>query len=169
MFVAVQPDERQRLVDVLGDRGPVLALHARSERDVGRDVTMREERVVLEHQPEAPAMGWHARKIFAIERDAPAVRRQQTGDGPQHGALPAATRSEQRDDLARRDVEIDIVDGHRGAERHPQTVDVEGAQNSPRPGVRKRSIVKMATAVITMSTVLIAIAAPKLAAPAWDR
>src|SRR5262249_12483405 len=168
-LIPCEPDELQGVAYVLRDRSPLVALHARTERDIAGDVAMREQRVVLEHQSQTPPVRRYTRQIGAVDRDATLVGRHETGDSAEHRALAATTRAQQREDLARGHVQVDGIQCDRVAVGHSESLDVEGAQNSPRPGVRKRSIVKIAIAVISMSKVLIAIAAPKFAAPACDR
>ena len=169
MLVSLETDERERGANLVVDRGAVFALHPRAERDVAGDVAVREQRIVLEHQAQSPKVRRLAGEVGAVDRDPSAIRRDQSGDRAEDRALAASARTEERDDLARRDIEVDTVDGHGLPVGDPQAVDPERAQNSPRPGARNRSIRKIDVAVITISTVLIAIAAPKFDAPASDR
>ena len=71
-----------------------------AEGDVALDAQVREERVLLEDEPDAPVLGRAAgRRIepdLVIDRD-PAGRPRQPGDRPQHGALPGAGGPDERD------------------------------------------------------------------------
>ena len=70
-------------------RDPLLA----AEGDVPLDAQVREERVLLEHQADAPflgrAAGLRVEPDLAVERD-PAVRLREPGDRAQHRALARA-------------------------------------------------------------------------------
>ena len=54
--------------------------------------------------------GGDVRDVDPVEQDAPARRALEAGDHPQRRRLPAAGRAEQREELARRHVEVDAVD-----------------------------------------------------------
>jgi hypothetical protein len=51
----------------------MVAAHPKAEADVAGDVVVREERVILEDEPDATAVGRHAREISAVEKDASLV------------------------------------------------------------------------------------------------
>jgi len=74
---------------------------------------VREQREVLEHQPEAALMDRHARQVAPVERHRSRVGCFQSGDDAQQRRLAAAGRAEQADDLAGVGVERDIVEDAR--------------------------------------------------------
>ena len=92
--------------------GPRVASRAmprtrKRERDVVEHRHVRPDRIGLEHHRQAarvPAAGDDCRQrrrtTRAVDRDAPAGRPLQTGDGTQRRRLAAAGRAEQRDVLA---------------------------------------------------------------------
>jgi len=59
----------------------------------------------------------------------------EAGDQPQGRRLPASRRSEQREKLARVNLEIDGIDGGHGTEalRHPDKLDVRRRGDGPEP------------------------------------
>ena len=75
---------------------------------------MREQQVVLEDDADRSLLHRHADRVGrlvqhdAVERDAPSVDGQQSGEGTQHGRLARTVRPQQGDDLAWCDAEIDI-------------------------------------------------------------
>ena len=104
-FVAIQGDQRQHLLHTAGNLGLRQSLHAQPERDVGRDVLVREERIVLEHEAEVAPVYGDVVHVPACEGHGPGVGRLQTGHDAQQGGLAASARPEQADDLARLDRE----------------------------------------------------------------
>ena len=78
-----------------------------AELDVPLHRHVREQRVVLEHEPDGsilrrqvdPASGVEPHVV--IQRDASRLRSQEPGDRPQHGALARPGRAHQRERLAR--------------------------------------------------------------------
>ena len=101
---AREADELQRLRDARVALGTGKAAHPGPEPDVARHVTVWEQRGVLEHEADAPAVGRHLCDVDAVEEDAARRRLLQAGDHPQHGGLAGAARAEQREPLARRDL-----------------------------------------------------------------
>ncbi len=87
------PEPREQFVDAF----------APSVGDVRAHVQVREERVLLEHQPDAPLLGLqiHATRrvepAFVAERDDPAHRTRQPGGDAQRRGLPRAGRPDERD------------------------------------------------------------------------
>src|SRR5579864_1813646 len=80
---------------------------------------MLEEADVLEGPPHA-ALGDRVRRLAGdvlAEKGNPARRRSvDAGEHVEEGRLPGAVRPDQRDDLATRDDEVDVVDGDEAAE-----------------------------------------------------
>ena len=107
--VSGQPYQLQHFLDALRElplREPGLA-HA--ERDVGRDIQMREYRVALEHHVHRAVVGRNERHVLAVDVDAPAARHLEAGEHAEQGRFPATRRSEQRKELSLRDLEVCIV------------------------------------------------------------
>ena len=71
----------------LGRRGVARAgrrqpLHPQPELDVGGDVAVREQLLVLEHHPDAAAVRRHVGDVDAVELIVPGLGREQAGDRP---------------------------------------------------------------------------------------
>ena len=142
--------------------------HSQTELHVADDVTMREERVVLEHQSDVAFVGRSARKILTTEANLTAVDRLKPGDGTEQRGLPTARRPEQCHSAAvvhfqrhvRQHITIAETDRHRVELQH---------QNSPTEPTRSRSISSTTTTVNSIKIVDSAIAAPKFSGPGWPR
>ena len=93
-------------VEQLG--GAQFALRAaravQSKGDVGGDVEVRKQRVVLKHHADAALLGRHAEipaaHQYAVQPDFAGGNRLETGDATQHRGFAAAARAEQAADLA---------------------------------------------------------------------
>ena len=72
---------------------------------------MREKRVALEHDTEAAPVGFLVGDVTAVEGDRAAGRLDQARDHLQRRRLAATGRTEQRNELALGDAEIDVVHG----------------------------------------------------------
>jgi hypothetical protein len=66
---------------------------------------VREERVALEHRVGRALEGGKAGDVLAVEQDATVARLLEPRDHPQRRRLAAATRAEEREELARSEVE----------------------------------------------------------------
>lgn len=93
-----QADQLQQFADPPPALGPPDAVHPEPEGDVGADVPVREELVVLEHQAEAAPVHRDAALVLAGQQDPAAVHGLEPGDGPEQGGLPATAGTEQTDD-----------------------------------------------------------------------
>ena len=111
---AREPDQ----VEQLGHPPPDLGLgspgHGQPEADVAGDVAVGEQLVVLEDQPEAPAVGGDGPQVLAVPRHAAAVGDEEAGDHPQQRALARPARAEQADHLPGTDGQADLVEHRRG-------------------------------------------------------
>ena len=100
---------------VLGD----LA-HLQAEGDVLLDRHVRPQRVALEDHRHPPLLrrqrGAGRRHLLAVHFDRAGGRRHKTRDHPQRRGLAAAGRAEQRDEFARAQRQIEIVDDDEVAE-----------------------------------------------------
>src|SRR5690606_18328927 len=112
-----EADEPQHLVGA-GAAG-LLRHPAQPEGDVLAHGEVREERVVLEHEPDAAPLRRHrdavADERLPVERNGPAVGRLEAGDAAQRGRLAAPARSEERERLALLDLEREAVDDRQHA------------------------------------------------------
>ena len=104
-------DARERGARFLLARPPIERRQA--EHHVPEHGQMREERIVLEHQPDGAPLRRHEDlrrgHLAPVEQHAARRRRLDAGGDPQKGCLAAAGMAEQRDDLARLDVEVDVL------------------------------------------------------------
>jgi len=85
--------------------------HLESESHVFRNGEMRKQRVALEHKTRVALPRGTAGDVGAIEADRARRRRDEAGDHPQRGCLSAPRGPKEHDELALRDVEVDV--GHR--------------------------------------------------------
>src|SRR5690606_37172381 len=83
------------------------------ERHVLAHGEVREERVVLEHEPDAAPLRRHGDAVaderLPVERDGPAVGRLEAGDAAERRRLPAPARAEERERLALHDLEREAI------------------------------------------------------------
>ncbi len=98
------------------------ALRLQPERDIVPDRAPGKQRRILEHDDARRMRTGDAGIVFP---QRPGARLLQPRDQPQQGRLAAAGRTEQRDELAGRDREADIVEHRQG-----RTVDIEGVANA---------------------------------------
>ena len=109
----LEGDQLQQLLAPLASLGGAHAAHAQRELDVVGHGHVAEQRVVLEHEADAALPGRHVGDVPAAEQDAAMVDRAQAGERPQQRALAAAAGAEQHEELARRDVQRDVIDDRR--------------------------------------------------------
>jgi len=98
---AAQPNQLEQLVLAVLAPLPVPAHAAQTKTDVPLDVHMREQGVVLEHEPESTPMRWHAQDVQPIEEHLARFGPFEPRDDPQQRRLAAPAWSQQRDGLAR--------------------------------------------------------------------
>lgn len=98
--------------------GALHTVHPQPEGDVGADVAVREELVVLEHQAEAAPVHRNAVLVRAVEQHPSAVGLLESGDDPQQRGLPAAAGPENADDLVFRDLQVHGIERRAVAEAH---------------------------------------------------
>jgi len=118
---------------------PVAARPGRAVGDVTPGRHPREQRVILEDEPDAAALDRERDPGRGVEPGLPAdghgppLRPQQAGDRAQERALPGARRADEREALARSD-----LDPHVEAEITAGADDVSGEHRRP-PAVRRRA------------------------------
>ena len=103
-------------------------MHAQPELDVAGDVAMRKERVLLEHEPEAPFVRRDAGHVVAVPGHGAAVQGLQPRDRTQQRRLATPTRSEHRERLTVGHRQADIVDDDPLAETHNRVFDFEHSE-----------------------------------------
>ncbi len=108
---ASELDELEQLVDARSDLSLCGAAHLEPERDVVAHRHVPKERVVLKHEAEGAILHLGVGRLDAVDVDAPGVGHVEARDEAQDGALAAAARAEERDELAVGDLERDVVDG----------------------------------------------------------
>ena len=138
LAVAIQPQQRQHLLDARGDLTAFDLLLAQTEADIALDGEMREQRVVLEHHVDRPPVRRHGADVLAVEQDAAFARRLEAGQHAQQGRLAAAGRAEQREKLSLRDIQIDVVDGRERAKPLHHTVETHQYRPAGRRVIRHR-------------------------------
>jgi hypothetical protein len=107
---ALERHELQQLRAALAALGRAHAAHLQRELDVLGHRHVAEQRVVLEHEADAALARRHVGDVAAAEQDAAVLDVGQAGEGAQQRALAAAAGAEQHEELARGDVERDVVD-----------------------------------------------------------
>src|SRR3989442_1227790 len=126
---AGQSDEAEHLLHAACDRGARPFAHAQPERDVVGDRHVGKERVMLEDDTDVAQVREDIVHHFVPQDDLALARRQEPRDALEQGGLAAAGGPEQRDELARRDVETHAVDGGHRAVR---AADIHRPEIGPR-------------------------------------
>ncbi len=116
VFLALEADQGDRLVDAARRLGLRHAAHHQAEADVLAHRHVREQGVVLEHHAEAALLRAERVDAAFVEPDAAAGRGQEPGDAVQRGRLAAAGGAKQGDELALLDRQRDVAERVEGAE-----------------------------------------------------
>src|SRR4051812_1241819 len=109
MEQCAQLDEIQSGFDSVLDFSPREVAHSERKGDVLGNGHMRKEGVVLEHDADAATMRRNIRYIPVTNQDIPRARLGEAGDHHQCSGLSRSTRSEEGDEFASSDVEIEAV------------------------------------------------------------
>ena len=121
-------------VDDAPDAGLDLALRhlpkPHAEGDIGEDVEMREQRVVLEHHRDIAVARQAIRDILSVEADLPLGERLQPGDHPHGRGLAAARRADQHDEFPVRGHETEVLDRRDGAVMLPDAIELDRRHGS---------------------------------------
>ena len=91
-------------------------LHPQAEGDVFEHRHVAEQRVMLEHESDTALAGAARERVLAIERHLAGIRPVEAGDDPQQRGLARARWSQQRQQFAVGDLEVDTVKGRERAE-----------------------------------------------------
>jgi hypothetical protein len=126
----VELHEIEQLFHPGADRGLLFPdrarLHAQAEGDVLEHCHVAEQRVVLEHEADVPLTRALRQCVLAVEGDFARIRPVEAGDDPQQRGLAGARGSEQRQQLAIVDLEVDAVEGGKTAELLDEIPDFNG-------------------------------------------
>ena len=111
-----QLDHRQHLVDARLELGRRPARDLEAEADVGGDRHVGKQGVGLEHHADRALVGAQMGHVLAVDANFARARRLEARDHAQSRRLAAAAWSEEGDELAALDREIEIPDDRVGAE-----------------------------------------------------
>ncbi len=111
LLVSGQLDELEHERHLVANLVRRRAAAAQAERDVLEHAEVREERVALEDGVRRPLERRKVRHVGVAEEDPALADLLEAADHPQGGRLSAARRAQQREELARRDVERHLIDG----------------------------------------------------------
>src|SRR4030088_2502777 len=134
---ALELNERERLGDPARDLGLGDPAHLEAVADIGRHAHVREQRVLLKHDPALAPMGRNVRDPSAINCDLAAVRHQEAGNEVKQRGLAAARGAEQRHQLAATDEQRYGGGGRRLAEAFGNAVELHGDVFAVRPACRR--------------------------------
>ena len=110
-LVPGQLDELEHERHLVADLVRRRATPAQAEGDVLEHAEVREERVALEDGVRRALERREVGHVGVAEEDLALADLLEAADHPQRGRLPAARRAQQREELARRDVERHLIDG----------------------------------------------------------
>jgi hypothetical protein len=105
-----EADELEELLHALAPLDPALAADAEAEVDVVSGGHVREERVGLEDHAHVAVVRRHVREVIALDHHPARGWPLEAGDDAKRRRLPAAGRAEQREELARLDGDVDLLD-----------------------------------------------------------
>src|SRR4030095_10649885 len=106
-----EPEQLEHAALDLGlGRARAARLHADPERDVLEYVHVPEQRVVLEHEPDAAIARGPRRDVLVAEPHAAGLGVLEPRDDPRERRLARAGGAEQRHEIAARDVEAHVVE-----------------------------------------------------------
>jgi hypothetical protein len=135
-----QPHQLQQLLRPREPLAPRHAADAQAVGDVLGHAQVREERVGLEHHAHVAAVHRHARQVALAEEQPTGGRRLEAGDDAQQRRLAAARGPDEAHQRAAGDAQVDVVQGHGGAEALAEALDDE---------VRTRTVQRVTRSVQT--------------------
>ena len=124
--------ELEDLADALLDLVLGHFLELEAEGDVVVDVQVREQGVALENGVQRALVRRDAGELLAVQEDGTFVRLEEARDHPQEGGLAAAGGTEEGEEFAAADVQVDVLEDLLVAERLGQALDVDDLVHSPR-------------------------------------
>src|SRR6266581_2163146 len=86
--------------------------HFQRKPDVLGDGHVRVDRIILKDNADVSTLGRQIRHVALFEGKPTGARPSEAGYEPEHGRLPATGRTNQRQKLAGRDLETEVVYGH---------------------------------------------------------
>jgi len=110
MLESGQAHEPEQLLGI-GMLAVTVTGHLQGKPHVAEHVEPWQEHGVLEHEAKKPSATRGVRR-FAVNEDPSGGRRIEVGDDPQDGRLAAPARTDERDELAFADLQVDV--GKRG-------------------------------------------------------
>ena len=125
-----EADQMQHLVDALANQLARRFAHLESIRDVLRDGHVPEQRVVLEDETNFAIARRLLGDVLAVADDGPGVGDFESRDDAQQRRLAGSRRSEQREQLAVRNVEADALERRKAAELLRNTIDGDAHERS---------------------------------------
>jgi hypothetical protein len=135
---SMTPDQLEQLLGPLAAGALVDAPDLEAVGDVLADRKVREQGERLKHHAEVALVRGRTGEVLAVEPDATGGRRLQARNAAQQGGLAAARWPEQADQLAVRELEIDIDQRRELAERLAHMVDAQGHDFPPRGSIAIR-------------------------------
>nr|WP_206080160.1 hypothetical protein [Propioniciclava coleopterorum] len=130
--VLLELDQRDGLLDPRRDLGRVEPPHLQPERDVALDGEVREQRVALEHHPEAALLTREGVDAPPVEQDLAVGERQQPRQAVERGGLAAPGRPEQGDELARPNGQVQAAQRRQAGEAASHVVQFERFERAGR-------------------------------------
>ena len=88
-----------------------VAAHLQAVADILRHGHVREECIMLKHQPDVALLRRHTRDVLAVDQDGAAVDGLETGNHSERRRFPAAARAQQAHEFAIADRKRQIIDG----------------------------------------------------------
>src|SRR5690348_16574975 len=82
--------------------------HAQAESDVGADIHVGEQAVGLEHHTHVALVRRHVGDVAIVDQHSSGVGAVESAQDPERGRLAAAGRTEQRDQLAVLDLQVEV-------------------------------------------------------------
>ena len=113
---SAQPKQRDEFRHARFSIGLLPLLDLETERDVLRYAHALEQRVALEYEPDVALLHGNVVHALTANKNVAIRRHFETGDHAQHRRLAATAWSEQTDEFAVVDREVDVVDGGNFAE-----------------------------------------------------
>ena len=120
-----EPDKLEQLAHTLPPAGLRLFTDLEPVLDVLLRRHVREQAVGLEDHAHVSAVRRDARHVLAVDEDGARVWLVEARDEPEGGRLAATARTEQGDELARFEGEVDALQRGHGSERAPEPLELD--------------------------------------------
>ena len=119
------------------DLGLALFACAETISDVVKNALVREQRIVLKHQTGVALVRHDMGHVPFAEKDLALLRKDETGNGPQHGGLAASAWPEQGEELPGRNRKRKPLQNGDRPERHRDIVESDLCHGAPRVVARE--------------------------------